>query len=729
MPIYKSLFDNLEESIAHLSSDLEVIDANSSFNDQLKFIENKNDKIIKNLIHPKDFDQFSARFNSALKKEQPSALEARMLTSNNRFQWHSIRLILLPNIDGVFFIAKNIHQNLVQLKRLEKIEATTGVGTWDIDLISKEVYWSDICHRIHGTNPEQFTTQVPNAIEFFHPDHTEKMKSLVSQLMEKGIPYDEEMKFYTLQRELRWVRTIGRAEIVNGQVIRAFGTIEDITEKKKQSEASTVLAETFHAIVHNIPIMISFFNEKGEFEWVNPAWVDTLGWDLGSMIGKDVLAEFYPLKEDRDEVLKFMLGPNGTWKDFYTTTRFGKTIPSSWTNIRLSNGKSIGIGQNIEDRKKLEQQLSHANEELNTVKERLELAIHAMKFGVWDWNLKTGELVWDEAMYSIFNINRSDFTGDFDAFQKSLLQEDAKRVSQEIEEATSKKSSEFNSEFKIRNKDGDVRVIKAAAICLYDKNGQIERMVGNNWDVTSKKEMELRMIHSSQLASLGEMAGGVAHEINNPLAIIKVKSDLLLQMIDEPTIDSIKLKEGLKKVSETVDRIAKIVKSLRTFSRDSDLDTFETVDIYKLIQDSTDLCYEKFKNHRIKMRIEKSDEVLLSCRVVQIGQVILNLLNNAHDAVLNTQDPWISIQYSVLNTDKIQISVTDSGHGIPEDVANRMMNPFFTTKEIGKGTGLGLSISKGLVEAHGGQLFYDAKSKNTRFVIELPLNQKSTRAT
>jgi C4-dicarboxylate-specific signal transduction histidine kinase len=103
----------------------------------------------------------------------------------------------------------------------------------------------------------------------------------------------------------------------------------------------------------------------------------------------------------------------------------------------------------------------------------------------------------------------------------------------------------------------------------------------------------------------------------------------------------------------------------------------------------------------------------------------LNLINNSHDSVLNLKDRWVKIE--VLDKDNfIEISVTDSGNGIPEPIAQKMMNPFFTTKEVGKGTGLGLSISKGLAEDHGGSLYYDPTSKNTRFVIKLPKYQAQT---
>ncbi len=109
-------------------------------------------------------------------------------------------------------------------------------------------------------------------------------------------------------------------------------------------------------------------------------------------------------------------------------------------------------------------------------------------------------------------------------------------------------------------------------------------------------------------------------------------------------------------------------------------------------------------------------------RPTQISQVLLNLLNNSFDAIEERAEKWIRVRFEINSNKKILIiKVTDSGDGIPNEIVHKMMNPFFTTKDIGKGTGLGLSISKGIIEEHGGHLIYNAQSKNTEFVVELPI--------
>jgi signal transduction histidine kinase len=127
----------------------------------------------------------------------------------------------------------------------------------------------------------------------------------------------------------------------------------------------------------------------------------------------------------------------------------------------------------------------------------------------------------------------------------------------------------------------------------------------------------------------------------------------------------------------------------------------------------------------VKLTVKTLPGVVLLCRPTQISQVILNLLNNAFDAVKALNEKWVLLEVACLGTDWIQIRVTDSGAGIAESLATKIMEPFFTTKEIGKGTGLGLSISKGIVETHGGRFFLDRSFTHTSFVIEFPVSKAS----
>ncbi len=272
-----------------------------------------------------------------------------------------------------------------------------------------------------------------------------------------------------------------------------------------------------------------------------------------------------------------------------------------------------------------------------------------------------------------------------------------------------------------RGKNGEFFWVDSIIMPVMGGNREVE-YVSVKFDISERKRIEMSRLHSSKMLSLSEMAGGVAHEINNPLAIIASKAILVKRQIEQGVFDSDKVKDSLNKIESTVERIAKIVRSLRLFSRDADIDEMENVKLSSIIETTFEMCHERFKNHSITLEINCNQEIWLECRPAQISQVLVSLLSNAHDAVLNLDEKWVSLHVE-WNDHRVQINVIDSGLGVQQEVVEKMMIPFFTTKEVGKGTGLGLSVSKGMVEDHAGKLYYKASSKNTHFVLELPLSQ------
>ncbi|WP_409479699.1 DAHL domain-containing protein [Pseudobdellovibrio sp. HCB154] len=226
---------------------------------------------------------------------------------------------------------------------------------------------------------------------------------------------------------------------------------------------------------------------------------------------------------------------------------------------------------------------------------------------------------------------------------------------------------------------------------------------------------------SSKMSALGEMAGGVAHEINTPLAVIQMRTDLMLENLTDQELDKETFKLSLMAIDITVKRIGQIVKALRSFARDGSKDELSLYPVQRIIEDTFGLCRERFANHGIHLECSTVDESLqLNCRPGEISQVLLNLLNNAYDAVQELNAKWVKVE-AYKNQDGIFLCVSDSGSGIPLEIQTKMMQPFFTTKEIGKGTGLGLSISRGFVENHGGKLTIDNAASHTKFVLSFPI--------
>jgi signal transduction histidine kinase len=234
------------------------------------------------------------------------------------------------------------------------------------------------------------------------------------------------------------------------------------------------------------------------------------------------------------------------------------------------------------------------------------------------------------------------------------------------------------------------------------------------------KQQEAKAQHAAKLASLGELSAGIAHEVNNPLAIIDGATKILSQVVDGPGADPVMARTMISKISSTTSRIAKIVKGMKKLSRESKSEEFTRFSLYDILEPSLEILRQDFEGQGIRFSFpNNADEIHLFGHEIELGQVMMNLISNSIHAVKSQKDPWIKISYSGVNRWN-EILVSDSGKGIPQDIKCRIMDPFFTTKDPNQGTGLGLSISKTIVDMHGGELSYLANEKHTTFKINLP---------
>jgi signal transduction histidine kinase len=240
---------------------------------------------------------------------------------------------------------------------------------------------------------------------------------------------------------------------------------------------------------------------------------------------------------------------------------------------------------------------------------------------------------------------------------------------------------------------------------------------------TEIEQLRFRQLLTSRMAVLGEMAGGIAHEINNPLAIISGYAERLRRLLSRGQLTEEAVNKVVNNIEQTVDRITFIIKGLKSFARDGDNDPFVPNFLSKILKDTIPFAEQKLAKNQIFLRLEPiSDDIIIECRPVQISQVILNLINNACDAIQNLEDRWVEVKVEDYENE-VRIIIIDSGSGIPKELAEKIMQAFFTTKEAGKGTGLGLSISKSIIESHGGVFYLDEYHKNTCFILRLPKSQ------
>jgi signal transduction histidine kinase len=247
-------------------------------------------------------------------------------------------------------------------------------------------------------------------------------------------------------------------------------------------------------------------------------------------------------------------------------------------------------------------------------------------------------------------------------------------------------------------------------------------------DITPRKRMEESLEHErrkrstiERLSAVGEIAANIAHEIRNPLAAIQLQAELALRRGQSGELSLESALNTITKIKATSLKLDKIISGLLSLSRDAENDPPERVAVKSLVDETMDFCEANLSRKGISIRRNTEDEnVFVSCRPIQIAQVLLNLINNARDAIESLEDRWIRIGVKEENG-FAEISVEDSGTGLTPKARSRIMEPFYTTKKSGKGTGLGLSISRQILERHGGDLRL-ADTRNTCFVVKLPLS-------
>jgi PAS domain S-box-containing protein len=386
------------------------------------------------------------------------------------------------------------------------------------------------------------------------------------------------------------------------------------------------------------------------------------------------------------------------------------------------NGEPIilfGSVQDITEQKEIEIRLRESEASLAE-------AQRMAKLGSWHLDVVTGELFWSDEMYRLFGYRPGEVSPTKELFLNAVHPDDLELLQDTIALQQIAADGQETTSIIIRlyRKSGELWFANSRTDSVFDASGKLIKQFGSIQDITDikraaekEKQMQQELYNATHLASIGEMASGIAHEINNPLTGVVGFSQLL---IDRDIPDDIK--EDLEIINHEAQRAAKIVSGLLTFAYQNK-PGWSMVNIDEIISNTLELRTHEMELSNIRVVTELEGHLpLTAADGAQLQQVFLNIILNAEQAMKDMKKAGTLTVRTKSTGKSIIITFADTGPGISQENLSRVFNPFFTTKGVGEGTGLGLSMSHGIIKQHKGRINVESEEGHgARFIIELPV--------
>lgn len=377
-----------------------------------------------------------------------------------------------------------------------------------------------------------------------------------------------------------------------------------------------------------------------------------------------------------------------------------------------------------------------AQEALHESEKRYKLVSRATSDVLWDWDLTTSTLWRSDGFKTVFGFSTDEIEPVLEWWSKRLHPDDRDRVVNGLHRAIASDQETWADEYRFLLKDGRYATVQDRGYILRDATGKGMRMVGGMTDLTERKKLESQYLRAQRMESIGTLAGGIAHDLNNVLSPIIMAVDLLkldakgdaqrLQMLDT--------------IRASARRGADLVRQVLTFARGLEGQRV-AVDLHHLVDDLEGIITGTFPRKIAIVTEIPSNLWPIVGDATQLHQVLLNLAVNARDAMpeggtltfaadnLEIDAQYAGTGHAVTPGPYVVIAVTDTGMGMPPEVRDRIFEPFFTTKEVGRGTGLGLSTVHTIVKSHGGFMNVDSEVRHgTTFKVFLPADPTLTRS-
>jgi PAS domain S-box-containing protein len=607
---------------------------------------------------------------------------------------------------------------------LELVHGAGGIGAWEWDLRADRAIWSESYYALLGLAPHSEASYA-RWLECMHPDDLGLIEANFAAVAAGG-RFICEYRMVRPDGQVRWHYCVGTSYLdAEGQPHSVVGISVDVTERKLAESALRESEQRYRSLVDNATDLIYSHGLDGRFLSINQAGEEITGYTQAELLQLTLLdlvaPEYWDLLRQRAAERTVHGNLGRTTCELELVTRDGRRVPVEVSSAPLiRDGCTIalqGIARDITERRAAEEAL-HASEA------RFRVICEASPIGVFLSDAEGSGVYANPTMLRYLGLDEQ--TALNAGWRSALPPDDALQIAAAWEQAVANQADFERTHQLVRPDGSEIHVVVRAAPIR--QKGMVIGFVGSVVDITERITLEEQLRQSQKMDAVGRLAGGVAHDFNNMLAVINGYSELCLGEVEPGS----PWREPLQEIHRAGERAATLTRQLLAFSRKQMLRPVP-LDLNQVVADT----------HTMLSRLIGED-ILLGTRLApdlgwihadpgQIEQVILNLVVNARDAMPRGGRLLLSTRNATLDVAALRahagqapgpyvlLEVSDTGCGMPPEVQARIFEPFFTTKGLGEGTGLGLATVYGIVSQSGGHLEVEsAPGAGTTFRIYLP---------
>jgi PAS domain S-box-containing protein len=719
---YRHLFDLAPDNIVVIDLKGKIVACNSAITELTGY--SKDDFIGKGFaklqaVHVSDIPRYMKILSSLIKGNKAKPFEISYKHKDGSLVWGEVRASVFKRNGkkkGIQTVIRDITERKRALEEITKFKTIADIAGYGVAIGTSDglvSYVNSAFAEMHGYTPEELSGI--NYSSFYSEEQLPVIDRLRAQLYETGSFVNEEV--WHIKKDGTAFPTIMTGNLIRdneGKPLYTVGSTIDITERKKMEVALKESEAKFRELAEKSPNMV-FINKRGKITFTNAKAEKITGYTREELYSPDFDFRRLIAPESMERVeyplAQHMKGKNVPSQEYIILNKNGKRLNVLITTALIPyEGETAILGNitDISDLKKAQRKVQESEEKLRQIFESVSDGVFLTDNSCVITECNSGAV-------QVFGLeNKSDLLGR--RAPKFIAQSDRDRMFSDARNTIIGGES-YLHEYNFTRADGSIFPGEISGSVLRDASGSVTGYVAVIRDITGPKKMQEQMMITDRLASIGELAAGIAHELNNPLTGIIGFSELLQRK---------QLPEDIKSDLDIIDseakRTAHIVRNLLAFARRHPQEK-HAVDINKAIQEILELRSYQQKTHNIKVKTEfVTDLPEVMANAFQLQQVFMNIIINAEHFMTEAHDGGNLTISSRRIDHSVQISIADDGPGMSKENLQHVFDPFFTTKEVRKGTGLGLSICHGIINEHGGYIYAESElGKGATFFVELPV--------